>query len=90
MATRANVLPVLSFSDALTTAQLGVARQAVKRDLAKVFGADEGKGFGIIGTLMDEDRGVSDPSCLTLSAIREERAEVPPGRNTERFLWIRK
>lgn len=59
LATRVNVMPVLSHTDTLTTAQLEVARQVVRRDLAKVFGHEEGKGFGIIGTMLEDERRVS-------------------------------
>lgn len=46
---RANVLPVLSHSDALTTTELRQVRDVVRRDLAKVFNQEEGAGFSLFG-----------------------------------------
>lgn len=49
-------MPVLTHSDSLTTSQLQTVRKVVNRVLGKLFGDDEGKGFGIIGTLMSDDQ----------------------------------
>jgi predicted component of type VI protein secretion system len=46
---RANVLPVLTHSDALSTTELRQVREVVRRDLAKVFGHEEGAGFSLFG-----------------------------------------
>lgn len=45
---RANVLPILTHSDALTVSELDAVRAAVRRDLATVFGREPLGAFGVL------------------------------------------
>jgi hypothetical protein len=66
---RANVLPVLTHSDALTTTELRQVREVVRRDLAKVFGQDEGAGFSIFGKTEGEGMRVRHNSSNILTLL---------------------
>ncbi|GMK55071.1 hypothetical protein CspeluHIS016_0201270 [Cutaneotrichosporon spelunceum] len=55
---RANVLPILTHADALTSTELGAVRAAVRRDLATVFGRDPLGPHGVLSAVeYEEDSG---------------------------------
>jgi hypothetical protein len=60
-------LPILSHIDGLTTNEIKLARDVVKRDLAKVFNKNEGAGFGIFGPTEDDGLRVSHCSVIPYS-----------------------
>ncbi|CAK9784077.1 hypothetical protein CC85DRAFT_325040 [Cutaneotrichosporon oleaginosum] len=57
---RANVLPLLTHADALTTTELTAVRAAVRRDLAAVFGRDPLGPFGVLSAGQYEDDSGDD------------------------------
>jgi hypothetical protein len=52
---RANVLPVLTHADALTSNELAAARAAVVRDLATVFGREPLGAWGVLSASVDTE-----------------------------------
>ena len=60
------MLPILTCSDALTTTELKQVKEVVRRDLAKVFGQDEGTGFSLFGKMDAEDMRVRHNSPKSL------------------------
>ncbi|KAL1411042.1 hypothetical protein Q8F55_001989 [Vanrija albida] len=64
---RANVMPVLTHADALTTIQLNACRDAVKQDLAAVFGREPLGAYGVLSAGLDLEADEDD----------EENSEPP-------------
>lgn len=84
---RANVLPLLTHSDALSISELEIVKQAVKNDLGKAFSNDAGSGFGIFATVAQEE-GEEDVSTsgiegeITGSGGEDEDARGEEGDDT--------
>ncbi|WRT67407.1 uncharacterized protein IL334_004378 [Kwoniella shivajii] len=78
LAKRANVLPILTHSDSLTTSQLDIVKEAVRRDLSLKEADIPGNGFGIFtGTddvsrsSIDSDQRPLTPESLPSTSISE-------------------
>lgn len=88
---RANVLPVLTHADALTTKELHAVRHAVSRDLSVVFGRDPLGTWGILSAgpvsthrqtqanKQDMDMDEEDPQSdrISLDSSRSKKPNVP-------------
>lgn len=102
---RANVLPVLTHADALTTNELTAVRDAVRRDMSTVFGRDPLGAWGILTGLADVDDDDDDASeamttvsaAMSAMSLPRDPVEVPyavfapePGPGfTRAFRWGR-
>jgi septin family protein len=78
---RANVLPVLTHADALTTDELRAARGAVVRDLATVFGRDPLGKWGVL-SVMPADSDVEVEIDPDVSMEDDEEDEEGEGGET--------
>ena len=74
---RANVLPVLTHCDALTTTELRQVREVIRKDLAKVFGQEEGAGFSLFGKVEGEGMRVRHNSSNS-SGLADRNRSTPP------------
>lgn len=101
-ALRANVLPVLTHADALTTNELAAARGAVIRDLSVVFGREPLGAWGVLNVGgpdadAEDDDGNSTSASASEPPSAADRAEKPyavfapePGPGfTRTFRWGR-
>jgi hypothetical protein len=61
----------------LTTNDIKVARDVVRRDLAKVFNKDEGAGFGIFGSTEDDGLRVSHCTAIPYQAHADHQPSTP-------------
>ncbi|KAK4685067.1 hypothetical protein P7C73_g5090, partial [Tremellales sp. Uapishka_1] len=79
LATRANVLPILTFADSLTVSELDLVKSTTRRDLAAAFPDDEGHGFGLFANFASaEDGEVSPPSVNSSPPLQADREDKTP------------